>query len=820
MKNFIIALGVSLLFIQKSFAIEVVGVLSNKNNHYISKAEVSIVGTDKKTYSDVEGSFSLEFNGSLPIELHIQALGYNHKNIFIEQTANTLKLVLDKSIIEHVDVIGLPIHASTLESAIPVNVVAGEALRDKQASTLGETLKAELGVHSTYFGPVASSPIIRGLDGPRVLITQNSLDVGDASRVGPDHIVASETSTAQQIEVLRGPATLFYGSGAIGGVVNIVDNRVPTSNETRGDWQVSHNSVAQENAGAFNINTGSENFAYHFDAFSRASKDYQIPAPAELEVHDDEHDDEHEAQSSNYKLANSAAKSSGFTLGSSYLFDQGFVGFSYGELNRQYGIPGHSHDEEEHDEAEHEGEEEHEGEADVSGDLKQSRWQLLSEINLKDSWLTSIATKVGYSDYRHFEIEDQQISTRFNNQSLQTKVDLVLADISGWRGALTFDYKNTDFEAIGAEAFTPSNTTESFATAFIEEKHFGDLLIQVGARVEKVKISAQDTELALGSHDEHDEADHDAEDEHQLVDFNELSYTPVSVSLGAVWDFYDGYNLGLSLSHAQRAPSAAELFSFGPHIGTNTYEVGAYFQLHNEEMASGASEETQPHFDIADNGYQPTVETSNNLDLTVRKFEGDFGFIVSGFYNQIDDFYYQENTGYFFADEHDHEADEHEADEHEEAGETGLPIYIYQQADAEFIGLEVQLLWQLNNNYKMTLLADTITGKLKTGEHLPRIPPSRLGLITNSEFNQWRSELSIMHYFKQSDVAALETATAAYTLVDFSAHYYFSVADKDMAFYLKANNLTDEAARVHTSFIKNQTLLPGRGITLGIRGDF
>lgn len=788
----------------------ITGMIKNNNNQPLKAATISVVGIDTKVKSNAEGLFSLEIFKRFPVELHVQLSGYHHKNLVVEK-AGFQTIVLDKSLIEHVDVIGLPIHASTLESATPVNVVSGEALRDKQASTLGETLKAELGVHSTYFGPVASSPIIRGLDGPRVLITQNSLDVTDASRVGPDHLVASETSTAEQIEILRGPATLFYGSGAIGGVVNVVDNRVPTTLDTRGDWQINHNTVADETEASININTGADKIAYHFDAFTRTSNDYEIPAVAELGAHDEhESEAEHEAHSSgHYKLANSSASAKGFTLGSSYIFDHGYVGFSFGHMDRRYGIPAHGAHEEHEDDAVF-AEEEHA--EDVKGALKQNRWQVLSEVNLNNDWLINVKTKLGFTHYTHAEIEDGEVGTRFNNDTAQLRVDLGLHEIAGWRGALTFDYKNTDFAAIGEEAFTPSNTTESIAIALIEEKHFGDLLVQTGFRVEHVTIDASSEALGLIEHDEsHDNEIEDLTHE-EITHFESLDFTPISISAGGVWDFTKGYNLGLSLTYAERAPSAGEVFAFGPHIGTNSFEIGAYYQLHQESP-------TELHFEVADN--LPKKESSKNIDLTLRKFSGDLGFIVSGFYNQIDDFYYQANTGQHFEDDHDHgEASEVTEPTAEEAHDEGLPIFIYQQADAKFYGLEGQIFWQLDDTYKLTVLADTIRGKLTNGENLPRIPPSRLGFISEAEYNHWRAELSLMRYFKQDTLAPLETATDAYTMVDVSAHYYFSVGQQDLTLFFKARNITDEEARVHTSFIKDQTLLPGRGFTLGLRGDF
>src|SRR5690606_9207090 len=241
----------------------------------------------------------------------------------------------------------------------------------RQASTLGETLKHQVGVHSSYYGPVASSPIIRGLEGPRVLIAQNGLDAGDASRVGPDHAVAAEASTATQIEILRGPATLFYGSGAIGGVVNVVDDRVPQSTDTMGEWRVQHDDVANDKLASGSITTGAGNIAVHLDGFWRESDNYKIPGAAEVE-HDehDDHEEEHgHADEGSQRLDNSATEAKGLNIGASYLLDSGFVGLSVGRLERTYGIPGHSH-----------GAEQGGAEEEVFADLEQDRVQLRSEL--------------------------------------------------------------------------------------------------------------------------------------------------------------------------------------------------------------------------------------------------------------------------------------------------------------------------------------------------------------------------------------------------------------------------------------------------------
>ena len=819
-----IALATAVLFAQNTWAATISGTVTNADGQPVKGALVELLGSAVSVKTRADGRFTLESGKIEDVELHVTASGYTHADVHLStNNPSPVQVALKRSVIEQIDVIGSPLHGSVLESATPINVLAEDELRMKQASTIGETLKSEVGIHASYFGPVSSSPIIRGLDGPRVMITQNSLDSSDASRVGPDHIVASEAATARQIEVLRGPATLIYGSGAIGGVVNVVDDRVPTSNLTEGDWQLSRNTVADEDQAAFSLTTGTGNVAVHVDGFWRDGDDYKIPGAAELASDHDEHEeheheeeghDEHEEEGHDEHaensgvLENSAAKATGFNVGASYLLDNGYVGFSYGRLARTYGIPGHSHGEEEHDEHEEEAGA-HEEES-VQGDLEQDRWQILSELSLDNAWLSGINTRLGYTDYTHAEIENGAVGTVFNNETFQGRVDLQLQERAGWRSTVSMEYKNTDFEAIGEEAFTPPSETDLYGLAVMGEKHFDDVLLQWGARIERVEISATPGEIEFGG------------DEHPMeaaAGFADQDFSPVNLSLGAVWDFTPGYNLAISFTHAQRAPSSAELFAFGPHIGTGTFEVGALYQVHDEGNG-------EFHLDLRND--DPSLEKSNNIDLSLRKFEGDVGFIVNLFYNQVENFIYQQNTNltndglhsHEEHDEHEEEGHEHEEEGHEHAEATGLPVLVFQQADAKLYGLEAEFIWQATPTLKATLMTDYIRGKLDDGGNLPRIPPMRLGTVFNYQKDAWAAELSAIHHFEQDDIGELETSTDSYTMVDANVSYLLDLGENEVTAYFKVNNLTDTEGRVHSSFLKNRTLLPGRGVVMGIRGSF
>ncbi|WP_031568264.1 TonB-dependent receptor [Rheinheimera texasensis] len=799
-----IAMLVAATFSQQLWAQSVSGVVLDHKGQPIAGAEVSLAGSQARVKTDAAGTFLLAAPAGQLAELHVEAPQFAHRNLHLnvpEAGLNNVELRLAPTLLEVIDVKASPLHASATESALPVTVLSGEQLKMQQASTLGDTLKNQVGVHSNFYGSVASSPIIRGLDGPRVLITQNGLDAGDASRVGPDHSVASEAGTAEQIEVLRGPATLFYGSGAIGGVVNVVDERVPTRRDTQANWQLERQSVNNEKLAAAAGQTSVGDVALYADAFWRDQDNYKIPGVAETGSD----------EAAGGRVANTDAEGKGGTLGASYLLPNGFVGLSVGRLERQYGIPGHSHGGHDHEEegAEH-------AEERVFADLEQDRVQLHSQLNFSGGPLAQLNVKAGYTDYQHAEIEGGAIGTTFKNRSDEARLELLHREWLDWRGGLSLHYKHSDFAAVGDEAFTPPSTQEMLAVGWMEERHFGPLLLQTGARLERVTLKADQVllpELAAHAHDgsEHDDHDHGGD---QLIRTFAVdqNFKPYSLSAGLVWEYQDGYNAALSLSRSGRAPSAAELLSFGPHIGTNAYEIGALFRLNPTQ---------DPHQAFALNKDPVDLEVSNNIDLTWRKYSGDVALILNAFYNQVDNYYYQQNTGLFAEDGHDHadHAEAEHADEaHDHSGE--LPVYLFRAADVTLHGFEAQLIWQFAPAWRWTQQVDYVRARLDAGGDLPRTPPLRLQSALSWQSAAFSAELRYSHYSKQDKVETLESATGSYNLLDANVSYYLDLFDQQLAVYLKGQNLTDEDARVHTSFLKDKAPLPGRSIGLGIRGEF
>lgn len=770
------------------------GTVTNAAGKPLANATVEIEALKRVTSTNELGEFTFSNVKEGDYTLHIFASGFAHLHEHAQvqsDNAEGANFVLARSAIEVIDVHATPMHLSVMESATPVSVLSGETLRRQQAATLGDTLEKLPGVQSNFHGNVASTPIIRGLSGPRVLITQNGLDVSDVSRVGPDHAVASEASTAKQIEVLRGPATLFFGSGAIGGVVNVVDQRVPTSTETRGEFVLETQTVNDQKLGTFNVTTGVDNIAFYADGFYRDSNDYETPVAPDIDDPDGAH-----------VVENSNEESNGFTLGTSYLFDQGYVGVAVERFEREYGVPGHSHG----------------GDTSVFADLEQTKYQLLGEYNFTNDFLQSVHFRAGYTDYEHAEVEGGLLGTTFSNETEELRVELLHKPMAGWRGGISLHYKGSDVFAQGEEAFTPPSEMEMFAVALMEERHFGDFLVQLGARAESVTLDASSVLLPeLDAHEHDDEHDHDehAHDEHEGSEFVrqfavDQEFTPISLSAGVVYTINESYNVGVSLSRSERAPSASELLSFGPHIGTRTYEIGALFDLSEE----GEFVLSQTAIDL---------ETANNIDLTFRKTQGDVGFVFNAFYNQVDNYYFQEETGLFAESGHDHDhgeeghgEEEHSEDEHSDE----LPVYLFGSADAVLHGFELQVAWQTTDNLKLDFFADYVKARLKDGGALPRTSPMRVGSHVAYTLDNIRADLDITHFAKQDDISTFETETDGYTLVDASITYDIPLGDIDLSVYLSGENLTDEEARVHTSFLKDIAPRPGRNFAFGVRGYF
>ena len=781
----------SVLCSHSAFAATVTGKITDDKNQPIENAAVHVHGKDQGVKTNAQGEFSIDVDSQS--QLHVSKDNFIDSRIAVNENSSNVTVSLTPTSVETVVVYASALHKNSLEMISPVSVLSGDELKNKSKATLGETLKGLPGVNASYFGPVSSSPIIRGLDGPRVKITQNGLDASDASRIGPDHATSSDSLAAEQIEVLRGPSTLLYGSGAIGGVVNVVDNRIPTSNldDLTGAAEYSHDTISNSNTVAAKLETGNDGFNFHFDGTKRSGDDYETPT---FNITDEDGDVE-----THNSVENTFIDSDTFNVGTSYVGDHLTVGFSYGSIETDYGIPGHEHHEHDHEgetEEEHDEHADEEEEESVYAHLEQDRWQGLISYALDNNWIENINLRVGYTDYKHSEIEDGEIGTTFKNETTEARLN-VEHKLAQWHGMMGYHYSESDYDAIGEEAFTPASVTTTHALYLLEEREFGDVTLELGARIEDYEITSTITE-SEHAHDHDEEEDHD-EGEEESIAYSE-SFTNVSASAGAIWQYTPGQSVALSLSHSERAPLSAELLSNGLHIATGTYELGLGYHIEDNEV----------HFEPED----IKQEKSTNLDFSFRRFSGDFGYTVNFFYNDIKNFYYQQNTELVYDEE---DGLESAIGAHDDA----VAVYQFASKDAELYGVEFDVHYQIDPNAMVKVFGDSTRAKLKDDEgNLPRIPANKLGSELQYNVGDLQLTLTGTHYFEQDNISAYETKTDGYTIVDAQANYQLSLGAIDTQLYLNVDNITDELGFVHSSFIKDKAPLPGRNFRFGIRGYF
>lgn len=506
----------------------------------------------------------------------------------------------DSHSLEHV-LISLPFQRVEAETALPVTHLSGEELRDSAVATLGDTLSNNPGISSASFGPAVGQPVIRGQQGARVSVLQNSLLIGDASSLSADHGIAVEPLLADSIEVLRGPSTLLYGGGAIGGVVNVIDNRIPTTlSENNLATELRYGSVDDELTGVVRFDGSYGQFAFHVDGLRRETNDIEIPGNAILEDHDEEEssDEEHSDEEVSGFIPNTDSLQESFTVGTSYFFNDGFVGISYSEIENEYGIPPGSHGHEEEEE-----EDEEEEEETVRIDMEKKRTDFRFSLNNLSSFVESLDWKASYSDYQHVELEGTEVGTEFNNELWQNRVQISHAPIGNVHGVFGVQQSSSKFSAIGDESFIPPSETDQLGLFVVENIHTDKTTLELGLRFDNVDLTT----------------------ESNVIDSK--TFNTVSASASFLWHLSEAQHLGVSYSYAERAPVVEELLSnqdiaagdeFVVHVATGAIEVG------NTELEE---------------------EVSNNLDVSFRWNYDRFQGSVTVFYNDFDDYIFLQNSG-------------------------------------------------------------------------------------------------------------------------------------------------------------------------------
>jgi len=618
-----------------------------------------------------------------------------------------------------------PLGQQNSDAAQPVKVLAGAELEDRRAATLGETVANEVGVQSSHFGPGVGRPIIRGLEGARVQMLTGGIATQDASTVSADHAVAIEPFLADQIEILKGPATLLYGSGAIGGIVNVIDGRIAEQGvdgmtgraELRGD------TGADERAGMVRLDGGTDRFVLHVDAHDRSTNDVETPGLVDSET-----------------LENSSTDTRGGAFGTTFLGEQGYFGVAFSRLDNRYGIPGHEHQEDESDV--------HDEEA-VRIDLEQNR------VDAKASWVAPIDVlerlnlELAHTDYTHAELEGDEVGTRFDVDAHDIRLEAVHTSVHDWRGIAGLSHSTRDFVAEGDEAFVPPSETTDTGVFFVERRKFDRFELELGARLDRTAIN---------------------------TDIGDRDFDSASFSFGGHWDIGETFHLKAGFDRAERAPTTEELFSDGAHVATSSYEIG------NNTLDTEVAQQAELGF---------------TWTLARATIEGAI------YHNRFDRFIYLADSGEI-------------TDE--------LPTRFWTQADARFSGYELETRLNLSDSasgrYDLRLMTDAVDAELASGASLPRIAPSRYGANLYWTLGNWRADLGAMRYQRQNDVAAFESPTPGFTTVNAGIAWTTVYGTSEWEVFARMKNLTNQVARVHTSFLKDDVPLAGRTLQAGIRWYF
>ncbi len=637
-------------------------------------------------------------------------------------------------------------------------VLTGEDLRRAAQATLGETLSATPGVSSTYYGPGASRPIIRGLGGDRVRVLGNGVGSLDASNVSPDHSTALEPLFASRIEVLRGPSTLLYGSSAVGGAINVIDNRIPEVSSSnppaRGTVELRAGGPARERSAILSSGFTDNAFALQLNALQSTTRDLAIPGVARI-------DDEAPAAQPRGTLPSSASRTFSGSLGGAYAWKTARLGLAVSDYETVYGVPTGD------DPA-------------TSINLKQKRLDLSGEITTPFAIFRSARARLGLGDYNHAELSGgSTVNTLFTNRALEGRLELPHLPVGDLTGTLGLQTARSDFAADGDEVATPPSLTQSLALFAVEELKLSPLAtLQFGARLEGES-------LRLGEVDP-TRTTIPGLSGYRVRSDQTKKFGGASTSLGAVFYPAKDWSIGAALAYTERAPTAQELFSNGPHGGTGAYEIGT----------TGLG-----------------LEKSLGFDLSLRRRAGFLTGSISVFANRFSNYIYEEELPARAVPT--------------ALNPDGLTPYRFVARDAEFLGAEGELAFHLyehdTRHVHLTLLADTVRATQTTDDTpLPRIAPTRFGAKLDYEDGSWSAGLEVRRAQRQSRVTADETPTPGYTLMNLHLAYTLATGAHRPTYELfaRGTNLGNATAREHTSFLKDLAPLPGRGVLFGLRADF
>ena len=748
----------------------------------VTDATVTLVGLNSSQRVNESGEFLFEKvpPGEVLLRAESPAYGRNSINVTVdagETTAVNIEVLLHVRL-EEIVVSAGPIALPRSQLVNPVNVITGDDLLQSGGLSLGESLKNQAGLASTYFGPGASRPIIGGVGGSRVKILRHGLDVGDVSDQSEDHAVGADAFDAKRVEIIRGPAALLYGNNITGGVVNILDGHIPNEkplNRIEGVVMGRGGLVASERGGGGSLTGGFGNFAWRARGLIRETGDVSTPLFNPEGIHGEheedhgEHEEDHDEQESQLvdHIENSRTSLTRGSFGLSWLGNRGYIGAGVSFHNTDYGVPGgHSHGHGEHkdndhdDHGDHDDHDDHhndhghggEEEASIALDLSSVTYDIEGAYLFEDAAVKEIRFRFGITDYTHSELERAEVGPDLTG---------IVYDNDQWEGRLELDHslhqkvtgvaglqvkrRDLRLNSVGDEAILPTTLTTDVGVFAMEHIDLGTLRLELSGRMQWLS--------------------------HDAVDRKDRSFSSLSLGAGFNYEVSDQLTLSLSLARAAKNPSTAELYFDGAHSAIRSVEKG------NENLE---------------------VEVTNNATVSGHLRANQLNLTLTGYVNQSDNFIYFAPTDEF---------------------EDELPVLETSQSEARIAGVEmaaeVDVFRTKESNLTLGLTGDYINGQLKLGGNLPRIPPLRLGASLRYSVENFSASLFVNRISKQDKVFAIsEDETDGYTMIDARVGYRLIFGSTVQSISLQGSNLTNKLARSHTSLLKETVPLPGRDIRL------
>jgi iron complex outermembrane recepter protein len=667
------------------------------------------------------------------------------------------------------------ITARSLENTgllVPAQQLSGAALAQRLGSTLGETLDNLPGIANSSFGPNVGRPTIRGMDGDRIRILQNSGANMDVSGLSFDHAVPIDPLTTERIEILRGPATLLYGGSAIGGVVNVIDNRIARERAfdakggVMGKAEVRAGGAANERSTGSMVETGTDKFAIHVDAFDRSTQNLKVPKNMSCE-----------SGVNSVKVCNSASNTKGGAIGGTLLFDRGYLGLSTSEYKSTYGTVAEEY---------------------VTIGMVRRHHALEGKLRDVGEWFQDVKFQGGYTQYSHTEYSSNVAGTQFDNGGLDMRLEarqrsVALGNGLQLEGTIGLQRERNNLHAVGDEKFVPTSRTQSTVLFTYQALKTPWGQWTAGARSESVSVQSLES---IGPNNENAA---------QTKTFN-----PMSFALGVMRNLREGeaqngWQLTSNITTSQRAPKDYELFAYGPHAATGAYEIGS------STMA---------------------LEKATQLDLGGEWKNGLHKLGVTAFTSEFANFISLQSSGSYKTSA-GAVGTSTDLPVYNFQGVRARFMGLESNAKLRMVGGQQALLSNdaQHGAVDLELRGDMVRADdLTNGRPMPRIAPMRLGADALWSKNAWGARFGFMHAGAQNRMPYYSNVTpvktAAYTLWNAGLNYHAHSGPTHWMFFAKLDNLTNKLAYSSTSSL-TQTMysslappLAGRSLKLGLQASF